>query len=222
MVRELHLEFNKTSYNWRMPNGYEIYTPVLVTDKLTTVNMLGGSFRYETKFIGEDLSYKGLLANIAHSTDAFVSDEVGDRVGYNRDIVMNGLTVIQRALGNYKGEACTDTVPSIRWINDMGLGKYHTIAQVRKQFTLGQLQAMHDLAIDVMKWESFPNFARHDEFCSYPIAMNNIRYWYQRVMSEIASSNLLSEILSSICDEEVIIDKIDISKEVLQGSYGLN
>jgi hypothetical protein len=222
MVKELHPELDKTAYEWDMPNGYHVYTPIIVTDKLTTIEMLGGNFKYETKSITEDPKYKGLLANIAHSTDAFVSDEVGDRTGYNRDILMNGLVVIERALANWKGDACTNTVPSIRWINDMGLGKYHTISEVRKQFTLGQLQALKELAIDVMKWNSFPNFARHDEFCSYPVAMNEIRYHYQTVMSQIASSTLLSDILSSICDEEITIDKVDISAEVLAGNYGLN
>lgn len=222
MVLELHDELNKTTYSWPMPNGYQVYTPVLVTDKLTTLNMLGGTFRYETKHIAEDSNYKGLLANIAHATDAYVSDEVGERVGYNRDIVMNGLAMIERALGDYQGEACTDTCPSIRWINDMGQGLYRTIASIRKQFSLTELQALKNVAIDVLKWDPEPNFARHDEFCSYPIAMNNIRYHYQHIMAEIAESKLLDVILSSVCDEEVLCNKIDISKEVRAGNYGLN
>ncbi|MDC0644018.1 hypothetical protein OAP32_00410 [Crocinitomicaceae bacterium] len=222
MVRTLHQDLQKTSYEWTMPNGYHVYTPTLVTDKLTTVEMLGGSFRYETKSIEYDESYKGLLANLAHSTDAFVSDEVGDRTGYDKDIVTMGLEVINKALAGAEVEADTKTCPSIRWINDMGMGKYRTIAQVLQQFTLPQLQALKELALDVLNWKSYPNFARHDEFCSYPAAMNEIRYHYQTVMSQIAASDLLSEILSSICDEVVEVDKIDISAEVKAGNYGLN
>ena len=221
-VRDLHQELGKTSYEWTMPNGFHVYTPTIVTDKLTTLEMLGGSFRYETKSIEYDESYKGLLANLAHSTDAYVSDEVGDRTGYNEDVVKNGLMLITKALANASVEACKSKCPSIRWINDIGMGHYKNIAAIRKQFSLEELQALKELALDVLNWNSYPNFARHDEFCSYPAAMNEIRYHYQKVMSEIAASDLLSDILSSICDEEVTVDKIDISAEVLAGSYGLN
>ena len=222
MVLGLHGELGKTSYSWPMPNGYKVYTPVLVTDKLTTVDMLGGTFRYETKNIAEDESYKGLLANIAHSVDAFVSDEVGDRVMYDEDIIRNGIAVLDKALGKSQIAPDTTTAPSIRWVNDMGMGRYTTIAQVRKQFSLAELQALRLLAKDVLKWEAVPTFARHDEFCTYPCGMNAVRYQYQTVMAQIAKSSLLDVILSNICDEEVIVDKADISQEVLQSNYGLN
>lgn len=221
MVLPLHQELGKTSYTFTAPNGYVAYTPVLVTDKSTTVNMLGGSFIYETISITHDESYKGLLANICHFTDAYVSDEVGDRVNFNEDIVRNGLSVLNRALANYDGPIETDIAPSIRWINDMGLGVYTKISQVRSIFSLPRLAALRVLALDLLYWEPVPNFARHDEFCSYPSGMNALRYQYQKVMSEIASSNLLADILSSICDEEVTIDKEDISAAVLAGEYGL-
>lgn len=215
----LHTKLQKPEYSWEMPNGTVVKTPNLMTN-VSNVEMLGGNFKFNWKEKKYNPAFKGLLANIAHSTDAFVATEIGDRVDYNPEVINHCLSVLGLILLSYDGDIETKTVPSIRWINDIGAGRM-SIEETMSAFTLAELAALEQLAQSIVKFKPMPNYEIHDEFWSYPDGLNAVRYHYQMVMGQIAQSNLLDKILTSICGKPVTITKQDISEEVFNGEYGI-
>lgn len=64
----------------------------------------------------------------------------------------------------------------------------------------------------------------HDSFCSHPNHMNQLTQNYRTILAGIADSDLLSDILSEIRGEHVVLNKFsdDLSTDILGSKYALS
>jgi len=64
----------------------------------------------------------------------------------------------------------------------------------------------------------------HDAFCAHPNNMQRIRELYVEIMTEIADSDLLEDILTEIAGYAVVLhkDSTDLSKDIMQSDYMLS
>lgn len=64
----------------------------------------------------------------------------------------------------------------------------------------------------------------HDAFSASPNYMNKVRNNYRNILADIADSNLLSDILSQICGEEVEYQKfsLDLGDHIREANYALS
>jgi DNA-directed RNA polymerase len=72
--------------------------------------------------------------------------------------------------------------------------------------------------------ENFRILTVHDAFFASPNKMNRVRFHYKEILAEIAESNLLSEILSEICDEPLEFTKfsLDLGSAIRESNYALS
>ena len=64
----------------------------------------------------------------------------------------------------------------------------------------------------------------HDAFCFHPNHISTVTRLYREVLAGIADSNLLSDILSEIKGEPVLVNKFstDLSADILKSKYALS
>lgn len=80
--------------------------------------------------------------------------------------------------------------------------------------------------IRMAKKQGFQLLAIHDSFWCSPIYVNQMRKNYNYILSELCRQNVLSNILSQLCGEEVEFEDIDNREEIadliLNANYAIN
>jgi hypothetical protein len=92
-----------------------------------------------------------------------------------------------------------------------------SMTEYEKSFLLSRLLDLTDSGFDIV--------TIHDCFGARPKRMNMLRKHYINIFAELAASNILSDILSEITGEEIIVQKLsnDLAQEIARkAEYALS
>jgi len=219
-------------HSWTMPDGFEVFIPVMQTRETTIkVDELDGAgltVRYK-----ENLPSKFGLANAAnltHSVDSLVMRNMVRRCSYN--LVQTSevsLWLEEYLLLGSAPEALEDPL----------LIKYVTLAE-QSQFVdpvvipyinetnvyqlphwyARKLSRLLDMMLD---HKPFDLITIHDAWKASPVNCNRVRYWYKEILSEIAESDMLAYLLTSLTGNKVTVEKeADIADLIRESEYCLS
>lgn len=219
-------------HSWTMPDGFEVFIPVMQTSETTIkVDELDGAgltVRYK-----ENLPSKFGLANAAnltHSVDALVMRNMVRRCSYNHVQTSEvSLWLEEYLLLGSAPEALEDPL----------LIKYVTLAE-QSQFVdpvvipyinetnvyqlphwyARKLSRLLDMMLD---HKPFDLITVHDAFKSSMVNCNRVRHHYKEILAEIAESDMLAYLLTSLTGNKVTVEKeADIADLIRESEYCLS
>ena len=212
---------NALTYTWVLPDGFHVNTPVMST-VTHTVGVLGQQVNVPLKMNLPSAEGKSLCPNIIHSIDGMVVREMVRRCSYdqkqideilslkgNRNISRNR-TKDHELLGLYLNAQRTGflSVRILDFIDEWNVGNipYHVIEGL----------------IENLPKKPFKVLTIHDCFRVHPNYANDLRRQYNQVLSDLAKSDVLQDILSQVNKTPMQVNKIsDISLQVLEADYAL-
>lgn len=212
-----------TKYSWILPDNFHVN--VKVFDKKTE------KFRFFDKNYDiiskvEKATDKGrcLSANSVHSIDGYFVREISRRCMYS-PAKMKKVQEILKSDGEPKNSRGTKMVKtlwdlykktgmlSIRICDYINTGNKHLV----------DAQVVLDL-INTLPKKPFELITIHDSFRCLPNYGNDIRQQYVNMLAELAKSNMLNHILTSITGKEhkITLGNKDMYKDVLNAEYALS
>lgn len=221
---------------WKLPDGYDARIKVM-SKKETRIEvdeLDHATFTYE--YYDNVGSKTGLsnAANLTHSVDAYVLRCMHRRCNYDPVLVSTvahllEIEMIERALGaqrfvarpggkagyyvdQYNRSTMADVVilPYLDEGNVQMLSKDH-------------LDALATIVNGMLQYQPFELVTIHDEFKAHPNNMNWVRWQYKEILSEIAASNLLDDLLGQIHGMPGTFNKLSFNLPDLikESNYGL-
>lgn len=224
----------KTVYSWIMPDNFHVDCKV---EKTLTfeAKVLNQDIQFNKKV--EQSSDKGrfLSANLAHSVDGLINREITMRCNFSEDfknhlkkllnlnvnLAENEEKYYKQPKGNFvKFTALWERFKKSGFMS-VRLLQYvteDTLLYVGKE---GRNQIRE--LIDSLPEHTFEVFSIHDCYRVLPNYGNDLRQQYRYVCKQIADSNMLSDILSSMFDTELDIQKLDnsLGEEVMKSEYAV-
>lgn len=217
------------SHSWTMPDAYDVYIPVMVTDIIKLeIEELGG-YAMST-LVTENRTKEFSVSNIAHIThacDGYMVRSLVRYCNYNVDQVNKVIKLIVENLSKRKDETHVDTnlrtkidklnLLDITIINDINGYNIHTYPKDILELLLVDLETM-------ISYPPFEIVPVHDCFGVSPVHMNHLRFWYNEILARLSNSNLLEDILSQLYKDEVNLRVFpdDISDLLRASDYAIN
>lgn len=200
------------THAWKMPDGFDVRVKVMSPKKarIEVEELEKASFTYEFYENEGTKTGKSNAANVVHSVDAWVLRSMHRRCNYNREVAeyvdhLIEMELLQRALN-------VEPVPGP--FLDKKLAYYvdqytrSTLADVVilphltddnvEQLSTEHLQALAKMVQGMLQYQPFELVTVHDEFKAHANNMNWVRWQYREILSEIADSDLLDDLLSQI------------------------
>lgn len=213
------------SYNWVMPDNFHVKIKVMGT-VTENVHFLNEPFEVNYTVNMPIEGGRSLGANMTHSVDGMVVREITRRCDYDKERVKHILRWIEQ------GKAGTSTSRE----NDqliMRLAALHKesgffsarVLQYVDPANMGHLdrKALSSL-VQSLPAKPFKVLSVHDCFRILPNYGNDLRRQYNRILSEIAASDLLSFLISQIVKRKIQVYKIkpDLHLDILETNYALS
>lgn len=227
------------THSWKMPDGYDALVRVMVKkDARIEVDELDhASFTYEYEV--NEGTKKGLsnAANVIHSVDAYILRSMHRRCNYDYEVVRDADNLILNEL-----IARETKVKSIVPMFGKGHEKFiYYIEQYSRSsvadivilpyltqetvvwLSTEHLEALHKIATSMLKYKPFEVVTVHDEFRCHPNNLNHLRQQYINILSELADSSLLDDLLSQVTGRPQHFVKFspDLSKHIQKSNYAL-
>lgn len=224
-------------HSWVLPDGFHARIKVMERKevRIEVDELDHATFTYE--FFENEGTRSGLsnAANVVHSIDALVLREMHRRCNYDVTEILISLVLVDEELARREEEGCEeDEMDADSKIN------YYVGHWARSGFAsiviLPHINAtnirmiptdhLQDLAaiIQSMNHKPFPLVTVHDEFKSHPNYANHMRQHYINILSELADSVIVSDILSQIHGTPGTFNKLsnDLSKHIRNSNYALS
>lgn len=213
-------------YNWTLPDNFHVKTKVKATVD-TPVEFLGEIYTTSRKIqapIENDLS---LGANSVHSVDGMVVREMLRRCKFDQDHVQKLLPLLKSGVYPLKTslEREKDQLMITLWDHYLQSGFLSArILDVLDEENLWWIDSYVLVnLIESLPTKSFPVLAVHDCFRVHPNYGNDLRRQYNRILAEIANSDLLKFIVSQIAGEDLQVRKFgNLAQDVLVANYALS
>lgn len=215
-----------TSYDWVMPNNFHVHIKVMnqVTE---TVHFLDKP--YDVHYTVQMAIEKGrsLCANMTHSVDGMVVSEMKSRCGFN-EVKIRFLHMLCKS--GDKGHKSThrheDAMVQTLWghYKDCGFLSVRILDYLdNDNIDLVDRKVIGEL-IRTLPAKPFEIISVHDCFRCLPNYGDDLRRQYNRILSDIAKSDLLSFLMSQILGRIVNVAKgdPDMWKDVLEANYALS
>lgn len=213
---------NAMSNDWVLPDGFHVHIKVMGKIK-EKVAFLGGEYqveRYENRPTPEGRS---LGANVTHSIDGMIVRELTRRCSYDP-------VKIHHLLGAVTSMSTSTTRPRDRKVQELWERAQRSgflsarILDYLDDKNMGLVDAEAILRlVHTFPKTPFEVLSVHDCFRVLPNYGNDLRQQYNRILAEIAGSNLLSYVLSQILGTPILVNKFqDLSSQVLEAEYALS
>lgn len=213
---------------WIMPDNFHVRIKVLKTVK-DSVHFLDQP--YEVSFV-ENMptkSSRSLGANMTHSIDGMAVREITRRCMYDpahvaaiRGLLKHGITHRSKTKASEAARMVTDL-----WANYKNSG--FVSFRIFDYLDSNNIELVDDVNVllellDTLPPRPFEVLAVHDCFRVLPNYGNDIRRMYNRILFEIARSNLLSNLLTQITGRHIRINKLDptMIDEIMDANYALS
>lgn len=231
---------------WVMPDNHHVRVPNVRT-KHTRVNVEElGDVSLAVSFAercGEKFRVAN-VANLVHSVDAYVLRSLIRRCSYDQNIVATARALLFSAsqVRNQNGstpcsiEQCTDkrfVSAHQRFIasNMVEPGTLYLIAESFKQLeylSTDHIERLLILAEQMLSYAPFDVITVHDEFKCHPNHMNQLRRHYREILSELAESRVLEDILEGITHRATGSLQIprqdgygELAEKIAESNYGI-
>ena len=186
-------------HKWILPDGHTAYIPVMqmCESKIEVAELGKAAFAY--RFNANIGSKRGisLAANITHSVDGFIVRELCRRCNYNRSNLERVLELLQsRKSAEYSAHRLSQLYENTQIMSLIGIE--YIDEDTLNSFSNIYLEDLKTLIEDILNRPSFEVLTIHDEFKCHPNYMNYVRKTYIEIMAELAESELLTSILTSI------------------------
>lgn len=216
------IDEERLEYNWTLPSGFNVIAKVeayqdqsIEIDELLNDNGKKSTFTHRFTFNGQDKFYTALMANITHSLDAYVVNEMHLRMKHNK----KNLVEVSKRLESVKTPNRINTeAVSIRLAS-------RVLKDDLKDVSDNQLGILKEIVEMTLQFESAPLVTIHDEFKTYPKNIGQMRFHYKEVLAEIADSNLMHKILKSVSEDPNYEYKklsLDLGNTIRKSRYGLS
>lgn len=214
-----------TRYVWVLPDNFHAVIKVMVPE-VQTVNFLGKPFDITRMVQGCEEKTRMLSANITHSIDGMVVREMLRRCNHDANLVAAVRELCDIGSSEYPAIAGNVEMVNEIWNHylksgflSMSILDYldpNTIALVDRQVVADML--------DTLPKKPFQVMTVHDCFRCHPNYVNDLRRQYNRILSDIAKSDLLGFLLSQVLGQEFSAGKLDndLWKDILDTDYALS
>lgn len=219
-------------HEWKLPDGFDARVKVMdkVEARIEVDELDHSSFTYE--FYQNQGKAKGLsnAANVVHSVDAYILRSIHRRCNYDRDRVLDAAMIItaelnKRNLGiNFprvqENKKLTYYVEQYErsGVADVVILPYLTPEDMG-YITENHLNELADIVDSMLEYAPFEVVTIHDEFKCHPNKMNDLRQQYINIMSQLAESRLLEDLLSQLFGTKVTYTKLSNNlSELIKGS----
>jgi len=213
-------------YNWVLPDNFHVQTKVMTTENQEVI-FLGDHYTVPKIVQGPVERDLSLGANTTHSVDGMVVREMSRRCTFNQAHVSNLIYLLKS--GYYEPKSALDrqmdAEMQVLWDHYLQSGflsarildllDNENLWWVDKTVILDLLQSLPA--------KPFPVLAVHDCFRVHPNYGNDLRRQYNRILSDIAKSNILQFLVDQISNEHQEVRKHgDLSNIVLTANYALS
>lgn len=218
------------SHDWILPDNFHAHIKVMspFTREFTVFGQLLTTTSYANIGTERGLS---LAANVTHSVDGMVVREVGRRCNYDpikiealKDLldeidVTGTYSTTGRMSPHHKlvetlwSHYLESGFLSARILEALDTENIHLVDYVRIR-----------KLVDTLPRKPFAVLMIHDAFAVHPNYGNDVRRTYNRILSEIADSEMLSFIISRIAGEKLNVAKFGggLAEKILEANYALS
>ena len=204
------------AHQWTMPNNSVVYKRVWQTKKqrISVPNMGNSSFTYAESLNQGKLSGTSLCADLIHSCDGFVVQEMSARCNYNKE----EMETVQGLLQSLVGDVVItnrDQIPSMDLISESDLLDYpvNFLAQLLEQVNR------------CLEYRPFDIVMIHDEFLCHANNVGQKRVHYNRIMWDLYNSNFLLQAYAEITGTKVKnnwpFDEA-VANQILEAEYSIS
>lgn len=210
------------SHDWVLPDNFHVHVKVMDvrTRNIHFMNM-PMEVRYAVNAPTDEGRSNG--ANMHHSIDGFLVREMRNRCSFDPDRIHH----VAMAL-NHKGRSVgrpQDKMVLRLWELGQASGYLSTrILNYLDSMNMGHVDAEKiKEMIQTLPDKPFKMLTTHDCFRVLPTYGNDLRQQYNRVLHELAKSNMLNFIVSQIVGYQVSVPKRDnIADDILNANYALS
>lgn len=210
------------THNWVMPDNFHVKVKVMDTQS-ENVQFMNKPVQVDIKVNRGTKEGRSISPNIVHSIDGMIVREITRRCTFDKDMVLRVVNCLESKQKNLTTKH--DKMVSKLWENYQESG----FLSARILDHLNHTNMGHVDPLTIAKLlkslpdQPFQVISIHDCFRVLPNYGNDIRTQYNQLLSEIASSDLLSYIASQIAGKHLPVNKMgDISAAILQADYTLS
>lgn len=187
------------AHMWTLPNSSVVYKRVwqTVDTKVSIPNLDNKSFTYRHSVNKGKPKGRSLCADITHSIDGFVVQEMSARCTYDRSVLIHYKTIIEDALEAPYMILDRTTVPSLDLLPNLTIANIGSVSQ-------NFLAQLLELINRTLEMPSFEMVAVHDEFLCHPNYCEALRTNYNRIMWDLYNGNVVHEILAQVTHRLVL------------------
>ncbi len=215
-----------TSYTWVLPDNFHVHIKVM-TQVEEPIEFLGETHMIPRKVQGPVENDLSLGANTIHSVDGMVVREILRRCYYDADHISEINRMLASGLYEPKSAMNRTQDEELVAVWDRYLESGFLSARVLELLDVENLWWIDRYAvlelINSLPAKPFAVLTVHDCFRVHPNYGNDLRFQYNKILSEIAASDMLQYIVNQISKEQLIVAKYgDVSDSVLVANYALS
>jgi hypothetical protein len=215
-------------HSWTLADGYDVVIKVM--EKVTTSVPFLGQHVEVDRYVNQGTE-KGisLVANVTHSVDGMVVREMGRRCNYDREQVEALLSQEWLEAGTRSDRKIDRQL--LRVLDRTRASGFMSMVLVEylDAENYGHLTAEEHLELQcllksLVQHKPFSVVCVHDCFKCHANNMNWVRWHYIEIFSQIARSNMMSDIASQITGGHITVAKLsdDLHEEILHAEYPLS
>lgn len=210
------------SHDWVLPDNFHVKCKIM-SPKSTTVHFMNEPVEVFTKENAGTKHGLSLSPNIIHSIDGMVVREMQARCKFSPEKLVNIIKSLNSKAKSTNRE--NDKMLEILWNHYKQSG--FLSARILNYIDVENMGNVDSLIIAKLI-QTFPDkpfnlISIHDCFRVLPNYGNDVRQQYNNILSDIASSNLLSYIASQIVGKKLTVNKRgDIAAKVKVADYALS
>ena len=217
----------KYSNDWVLPDNFHVHVKVMSTVS-ENVHFLNAPYEVQYSVNKPMEGGRSLGANMTHSIDGMIVRDMARRCMYDPDHIKYLLDCLSRpySVGSQGSGRSKDAM----------VQKLHKLWLESGYYSPRILDYLDDYNIDMtdramllgliksLPAKPFTVISVHDCFRCLPNYGNDLRKQYNRILSDIARSNMLSYILTQLMGRDIAVQKVDpnLWVDILESNYALS
>lgn len=211
------------SHDWTLPDGFTAHVPV--TKKITrSVQHLGVPTPVSFEVNQGTPTGRSISPNLIHSIDGMIVREMHRRCTYDPKALEQINHALALPAGGTRMNRTQDKLLIKLWslYRSSGFLSARVLDLIDTQ-NIGLIDREPLLAlVQSLPQKPFELISIHDCFRCLPSYGNDLRATYNRILSEIAASEMLSFLASQVTGQDMPVTKLgDISAQILDADYAL-
>lgn len=213
---------NAYTNDWVLPDDFHVHVKVM--DSINSVvHFLNEPYDVTHRENRPTPEGRSLGANVHHSIDGMVVREMTRRCNYSPSVL--GDIKMSLARGNMSMNRPRDKKLRKLWQNyeRSGFLSARILTYIDKDNGGNVDQKKVTALIETMPKQPFEVLSVHDCFRCLPNYGNDLRRTYNQILSEIAASDLLSDVVSQIQGRKIFVNKLaNLAPRILEANYALS